>query len=647
MSPLPPFGALVGVFVRTTTARKSFQVFRLDDHKRVVLKEKKNMSTNRRDTDEASSSSYHHHRQQQHDSDDLSSADAPVSAWRVAGDMLQDGAPFMLGGAALGLALYAVKRVVRGEEMLKEAERTNSESHIPAFLSSYSFLKQDASLVTPLQQLDKFAVISANWMPCFLPHVEAISKAWYVMRRYLKDAQKASARIYDEKAVDTAMHVVKDAVRKEMLNAAGVNPNDNNNTQQSPLNPHNNRAQHAAHTERVRDQVEQSLGKLPLGQMASRLLAEEAMADILKARTLANHLLKSVIHARINISGLSSLLHNLVRIYEMYWEQVGQVFLLDPSRMEERNARTCVTNKATVIEFLMEDGKLPLNPNPKKYKENDFTASHVMWWTRRHTMCLPTMNALANALGWYSVYNTQYERVAPPGLLPASTEANAETLANLNAIDERFQESARVEALARGRSAPRAGGVYQPGHSWHAPNSHVPSTSGGAREHENQTADPPVDESAHLVNITRPNVHASLKEKIEFWIKRVSNEGIAAVWDAPTAGFTPSVNEPCFLPTVHIHADQAEKVLKDFMGVLNHKIEALFNYDVILQTLANKAYEQVLHFGGGGVSSSTNHNDASSLKGSLNANTLAPMKTYQTAQNEHVRHAWHNMHQSK
>jgi hypothetical protein len=404
---------------------------------------------------------------------------------------------------AIGALAGGVAKVVTN--LAEVGEDKKRERH--AMFAPFKYVANDRTLCASLENLEMFTTIHPRWLPAVLDHLNFINHAWFRFRDMEKEAMALfPGGIVDPQAYNS--HLMKDAVSflEKLLSFELF----------APTAPVNHSPQ----------DTEKKLNEFN---------AANAQLDALIAET--NHLLSAVLASRVTLSGQMSELQSVVSLFNGYWLQSEQTIMFDGARHLQAYAQEKNEAKLSLIKAYLKSGKLMV-PIPG-IVENKLTMSCIKWWATMHTSFLPSMYYVANALGLNTTYNPK-------------VDANKQEGASTNRRGGVVGSSAKTSPA--GNHIPGQSFVQTPGNALNQVQLEKDPT-----KHAELTA---FQKTAQSIDIARPSTDLSLHRQAVFLANRVIGErGIADVVKHPWAGYTPTVGEPGFIPTVKL----SKPALKDYM----------------------------------------------------------------------------------
>jgi hypothetical protein len=283
-----------------------------------------------------------------------------------------------------------------------------------------------------------------------------------------------------------------------------------------------------------------------------------------------NELLEACLKTKTTLAGLVSEFLNTVGLFNRYWDQVKSLVMQESGLYYEAYAQQIEQEKLESVISIVETGRLliPVDGLP----EDATTASFLKWWISMHTMYCPSMRSVASHMGWYSAVN------------PNSSEDGRTG----ESQDQRRSTGVILPGAGNGNSQREAG------HSFMQKGSNVKKSvalkkrSGESERHMEQWVQ---FQKSPQAQVTRPSVNDSLANQIKFLANRVRMEGLASVIKSPWAGYTTSVEDECFIPTVRVDEDVLVDRCKKVQAKMDAKMEDMFAAQYKLVRMASSISE--------------------------------------------------------
>jgi len=252
----------------------------------------------------------------------------------------------------------------------------------------------------------------------------------------------------------------------------------------------------------------------------------------------SNEWLSSSHASRTTMAAMLTELNNIVQLFNEYIKACGPIINLDVNNVSEggdsqqvlADAAKHTKSKVDLVTYISEYGALPSwhlkkgdGSSVKKtmFVDDDMKSSLLKWWIGMHAGFMPQMYYACRVLGIFSVYN-------PARLTPSGNSSSANDLSHL---------SDSLASIDKG---------------------HLFSES-------------------DLKKLKRPSTSSALSEQVKFWKNRIKAEGWKSVISSPWAGYIPTIEDPCFLPSTLLDVNSVMICAKSFMTITDELTRHMYN----------------------------------------------------------------------
>lgn len=536
-------------------------------------------------------------------------------------DLIMGALPMVTIGALTGAALHVGSKLVdapsqRNRDGIgiglagnggRESGKSGSKSN--DICSHYKHLLTDDTICKNIRRLVPFSVINPDWLPIMLNDANLIYAAWFRMAEINREALELipnheyfvgpvsglghSSTLFDYVTgfFGNVSNTVSNSIRSAG-NKAANNGGGGKNALASKGDAY------AAATRRLKQLIEE-----------------------------ANDILSTVSVCRNNTAGYSSEFFGLCKMFNVYWTQCGMTFIADPDVYHGAEAKSLVNDQFVLVKRLRKTGRLPYElPNDGEVCETPNTMNLARWWTLMYATFLPTMYHAVCRLGWYSAYNPKPQAAAAGSSSSSSyTEPSNEESDYFVSPGVRYKNnggsraggkksSSALDAEFRSRAIASSKSAFAPGHCFlQGPNQakeeaalasqlsdYRSGGAGGSSSSKRKSSTDAQEVEARWkasrkmpqsTSVKRPSANSSFYEQGAFWVQRLKAEGWRSVLGQPWAGFMPSVNDACFLPTAELNIGEIGQILERIAFSLDRRITDMFNTNHRLAELGVKFYK--------------------------------------------------------
>lgn len=264
-----------------------------------------------------------------------------------------------------------------GYKLLEQA-REDYKTDKDKMLEKYSKLKMDVKISKPLGEVLVFASVSPNWIEPFCKHLEFVCACWEIF--------------YQLDGVGDEQQLVG-FVTKYLPQYAVTSSKD-----------------HQKH-----DMI--------------KIKKYEVLDEI-------ESLLDDVLTSRSCMTALMAELVGLVKLFNVYWDQVGSIIMEDEYDNEYKSIEDLWDEKLDMFEHVTgKGGRLLYKPKDVHLHQLDhIQKQYIAWWMIMHCAHQPSMRKIAKLKKLNSIYNPAVESPrerqssTPSGHRPKPVHANSTTL---------------------------------------------------------------------------------------------------------------------------------------------------------------------------------------------------------------------------